>query len=98
MLAHIVLLRPRDDISPAEIVTALEHVRALQQAIPGIVSVHVGENLNASNNQGYTHGFIMQFADVETFRGYAPHSAHQPVSEELRRISQSIIDFDVDQK
>lgn len=98
MLTHVVLLRPKDDISPSEIATALEHVRALQQAIPGIVSVQAGENLNASNNQGYTHGFILQFADAETFKGYAPHPAHRPVSEELRRISQSIVDFDVDQR
>lgn len=95
MLTHIVLLKPRAEASPREIATALEHVQALQQAIPGIVSVQVGENLNGSNNQGYTHGFVMQFTDVETFKGYAPHPTHRPVSEELRRISENIIDFDI---
>ncbi len=95
MLSHVVLLKPKAEVSQAEIATALEHVQALQQAIPGIVSVQAGKNLNASNNQGYTHGFIIQFENEEIFKGYAPHPAHKPVSEELRSICESIIDFDI---
>jgi hypothetical protein len=95
MLTHIVLLKPKAEVSQAEITTALEHVQALQQTIPGIVSVQAGENLNGSNSQGYTYGFTMQFTGAEVFRGYAPHPAHQPVSEELQRICESIIDFDI---
>jgi hypothetical protein len=95
MLTHVVLLKPKAEITEGEVITALDHVQALQQAIPGIVSVEVGKNLNESNNQGYTHGFVIRFVDAEIYKGYAPHPAHQPVSEVLRRISQSIIDFDV---
>lgn len=95
MITHVVLLKPKADVSQDEITIALDHVQALQQAIPGIVGIQAGENLNDSHNQGYTHGFVIQFANAEVFRGYAPHPAHQPVSQELRRICQSIIDFDV---
>jgi hypothetical protein len=95
VFTHIVLLKPKAEVSPVEITAALAHVQALQQAIPGIVGIQAGENLNSSGNQGYTHGFVIQFADAEVFKGYAPHPAHQPVSEELRRISESIIDFDI---
>jgi hypothetical protein len=98
MLSHVVLLKPKSGIPQPKITTALEHVQALQQAIPGIVSVQIGENLNASNNQGYTHGFIIQFENEEIFRDYAPHPAHKPVSEELGDICESIIDFDIAQK
>jgi hypothetical protein len=96
MITHVVLLKPKEDVSQAEIATALDHAQALQHAIPGLVSVQAGENLNSSNDQGYTHGFVMQFTDIQAFNGYAPHPAHQPVSQELRRICQSIIDFDVE--
>jgi hypothetical protein len=95
MLTHVVLLKPKPEVSQTEIATALEHVQALQQAIPGIVSIQAGENLNRSSNQGYTHGFTMRFTNKEVFQGYAPHPAHQPVSEELQRICESIIDFDI---
>lgn len=95
MLSHVVLLKPKAQVSQAEITTALEHVQALQGIIPGIIGVQVGENLNNSNNRGYTHGFIIQFSDTEIFKGYAPHPAHKPVSEELQSICESIIDFDI---
>jgi hypothetical protein len=95
MLSHVVLLQPKVEVSQAEIVTALEHVQALQGVIPGIVGIQVGENLNSTNHRGYTHGFIIQFESEELFKGYAPHPAHKPVSEELQRICQSIIDFDL---
>jgi stress responsive alpha/beta barrel protein len=96
MITHVVLLKPKEGVSQAEIAAALDQAQALQHAIPGLVSVQAGENLNGSNNQGYTHGFVMQFTDAQAFTGYAPHPAHQPVSQELRRICQSIIDFDVE--
>jgi len=96
MLRHVVLLKPKAEITEDEIMAALARVQALQQAIPGIISVEAGKNLNESNNQGYIYGFAMQFADREDLKVYAPHPAHQVVSEELQRISQSIIDFDVE--
>ena len=96
MLTHIVLLKPKAEITEDEIGAALDHVQTLQQVIPGIVSVEAGKNLNESNNQGYTHGFVMHFIDAEHLKAYAPHPAHQVVSEELLRISESIIDFDIE--
>ncbi|MGB8344575.1 MAG: Dabb family protein [Ktedonobacteraceae bacterium] len=95
MITHIVLLQPKTGISHTQMITALDHVQALQQAIPGILLVRTGKNLNSTNDQGYTYGFVIQFADRATYEGYAPHLAHQPVSEELRHLCQSIIDFDM---
>ncbi len=94
MLTHVVLLQPKPEVTDDEIATALDHVQALQQAIPGIVDVQAGKNMSNSN-QGYTHGFVMRFVDAEHLKAYAPHPAHQVVSEELQRISQKIIDFDI---
>ena len=95
MITHVVLLQPKSEVTDDEIKTALDHVRALQDAIPGIIDVQVGKNMS-NYNQGYTHGFVMQFVDVEHLKAYAPHPAHQVVSEELQRISQKIIDFDIE--
>ena len=87
MLTHVVLLKPKAETTEDEMLAALDRVQTLQQAIPGIVSVEAGKNLNVSNNQGYTHGFAMRFIDAEHLKAYAPHPAHQVVSEELLRIS-----------
>jgi hypothetical protein len=95
MITHVVLLQPKSQITEDEIATALHHVQTLKQAIPGIVDVQTGKNLS-SYNQGYTHGFVMRFVDAEHLKAYAPHPAHQRVSQELQRISQRIIDFDIE--
>jgi hypothetical protein len=95
MIFHSVLLDLKPETTAEDVETALEHVRALQQKIPGITGVVAGANLNSSNNQGYTHGFILIFDTEEHFQAYAPHPEHLPVSQELQRICQRIIDFDL---
>lgn len=94
MIRHIVLLKPKTEVSADEIATVLDRVRGLQKDIPGMVEVRAGENLSA-NTQGYTYGFVMHFVDAKHFQAYAPHPAHQVVSKELRAICESIIDFDI---
>ena len=94
MITHVVLLKPNDETTPEEIQQVLAQVQALQQSIPGIIDVQVGENLSM-NQQGYTCGFIMHFIDAEHLKAYAPHPAHRVVSDEIRRVSSHVIDFDL---
>jgi heme-degrading monooxygenase HmoA len=95
MVTHVVLLQPKAEIREEEIHTALKHVQTLQQAIPGIIDVQIGEN-RSMNHQGYTYGFVMHFVDEDHLKAYAPHPAHRVVSNELVRICSSIIDFDME--
>ncbi len=94
MITHVVLLQPKAETNEDEITTALTHIQELQQTISGITEVHIGKNLS-NYNQGYSHGFVMQFVDEEHLKTYASHSAHKVVSNELQNISQRIIDFDI---
>jgi hypothetical protein len=94
MITHVVLLKSKAETTRDEMQEVLAQVQALQQQIPGIVDVQVGENLSMSH-QGYTHGFIMHFIDEEHLKAYAPHPAHRVVSDEIRRVSSHVIDFDL---
>jgi antibiotic biosynthesis monooxygenase (ABM) superfamily enzyme len=95
MILHVVLLQPKPETTREEIYAALEQIKALQQKVPGILDVQVGENLNSSNNKGYTYGFAMRFVDEAHLKAYGPHPDHQIAGAELVRICQSIIDFDI---
>src|SRR5438874_11010255 len=81
LLTHVVLLQPKPETTEEQITTALDHVKALQETIPGIIDIQAGRNLS-NYNQGYTYGFVMRFIDKEHLKAYAPHPAHQVVSEE----------------
>lgn len=94
MITHVVLLKPRPEVTSDEVQQVLAQVRTLQQSIPGIVDVQTGENLSASH-RGYTYGFIMHFVDGEHLKAYAPHPAHRVVSDAILRVSSQVIDFDL---
>jgi hypothetical protein len=94
MITHVVLLKLKTETTPDEVRQVLAQVLALQQSIPGIIDVQVGENLSMSH-QGYTYGFIMHFIDAEHLKAYAPHPAHRVVSDEILRVSSHVIDFDL---
>lgn len=94
MITHIVLLHPKPEITADEMQKVLAQVRTLPHNIPGIVDVQTGENLSG-NHQGYTYGFVMHFVDAEHLKSYAPHPAHRLVSDEIRRVSSQVIDFDL---
>src|SRR5262249_35612690 len=94
MIAHVVLLRPNPGTSQETIADALQHVKELRDSIRGIVAVEAGHNLS-NWHHGYSHGFIMHCTDAEHLQAYAGHEAHKPVSDELQRLCESIIDFDL---
>lgn len=94
MIAHIVLLQPKSETTDEELATILERVLALQQVIPGIVAISVGKN-RSMYHRGFTHGIIMRFVDEAHLRAHHPHPAHLAVVEELDRLCQQTIDFDL---
>ena len=97
MISHVVLLQPKAETTTQEMEMALNHVQEMQEQISGITTIETGKNLSG-NHKGYEYGFIIRFANETLFREYAPHPAHQPVSKELQRICQGIIDFDIQTK
>lgn len=94
MIAHIVLLQPKPETTEEELAAFLERVRALQQAIPGIISIAVGEN-RSEYNRGFTYGVIMHFVDEAHLEAHHLHPAHLAVIEELDHLCRQTIDFDL---
>ena len=94
MITHIVLLQPKAATTPAELATFLDHVRALKNLIPGIIAISAGKN-HSPYPGIYTHGIIMRFVDEAHLQAHHPHPAHVAVVEELDRLCESSIDFDL---
>ena len=94
MITHIVLLQPKVATTPTELATFLEHVQALQKLIPGIIAISSGKN-HSPYSSHYTYGIIMRFIDEAHLQAHHPHPAHVAVVEELDRLCESSIDFDL---
>src|SRR6266849_10466801 len=94
MIVHVVLLQPKPETTEEELAAFLERVRALQRAIPGIISISAGEN-RSEYNRGFTYGVIVHFVDEAHLEAHHLYPAHLAVVEELDRLCQQTIDFDL---
>ena len=94
MITHVVLFQPKVSATDEELTAFLGRVKALQQMIPGIVAITVGENRSIYHG-GYTHGIIMHFVDEAHLQTHHTHPAHVAVVTELDRLCQQSIDFDL---
>ena len=75
---HIVLLRFKPQTSREEIAEIFEALDDLQERIPGIVDIAAGPYDSAEGmHKGFTHAFVVTFADVESRDNCLKHAAHE---------------------
>lgn len=79
---HTVLLRFSPKTSQEDIAAIFEALDDLQEKIPGIVDICSGAYESPEGlNKGFTHGFIVTFADPESRDGYLEHPDHEVVKQ-----------------
>lgn len=101
MIRHVVLLRPSVAATPADIAAAMSKVAALKGVVEGILDVRMGANASPEGlGRGYTHGFVMDFADAAARDAYLPHPRHKEAGAALVAVAEGGIDgilvFDLD--
>ncbi len=90
---HAVLLRIKKEIPAAEVRAIFADLAALRNTIPGILDFSSGPYSSPEGmNKGFTHGFVMTFADEASRDAYLPHPAH----EALKRRVLPILDGGID--
>lgn len=75
-------MRLKPQTTREEIAEIFEALDELKDKIPGIVDISSGPYDSPEGlNKGFTHGFIVTFADAESRDGYLEHPAHEPVKQ-----------------
>ena len=82
MFIHIFGFRWRPEATDADKERAKDAILAFHGAIPGLIDVHVGENLSP-RNQGFTFVGLMTFTDKAAADAYTVHPQHQALLEWL---------------
>ncbi|HZZ78500.1 MAG TPA: Dabb family protein [Gemmataceae bacterium] len=76
----------------SELAGALDALRAL---VPGFLSCTGGAYSSPEGaNQGYTHGFVMTFADCKARDTYLSHPEHEKVKQAFLPDLEGVIAFD----
>lgn len=94
MITHVVLIQPKASTTNEQLTAFLQRVRTLQQVIPGILSISVGEN-RSDFHGGFTHGIIMRFVDEAHLQAHHTHPAHVAIVKDLDHLCRQSIDFDL---
>ena len=75
---HIVLLRLKPQTTREEIAEIFETLDELPEKIPGMVDVASGPYDSPEGmHKGFTHAFIITFANAESRDAYLEHPAHE---------------------
>jgi hypothetical protein len=80
MIAHIVLFRPRPDVTPGEqraFVVALENAC---RHVPTVRRATVGRSLPNDNGEDFPYAAVIEFDDQAGFAAYLAHPLHAPLA------------------
>lgn len=79
---HAVLMKFKVATPPQKIREIFDVLAGLRRRIPGLLDFSGGPYSSAESlNQGFTHGFVMTFADAASRDGYIPHPEHDKVKQ-----------------
>ena len=77
-LRHVVLFKFKDNTTKEQVRKIEDKFRGLPGRIPSIVDFEWGTDVSVENKtEGYTHCFVVTFADAAGRAEYLPHAAHQ---------------------
>ena len=97
-IRHIVCLKFKEKASSEQIGEIEKKFPALQQSIPGVVSIEWGTNNSPEGlNKNFTHCFLVTFTDEEARSNYLPHPNHQAFVDILKPLLDDVfvIDFNL---
>ena len=75
---HIALFKFKEGTTEEQIDKVFEQLMDLSENVEGIEDYVSGPNNSPENmSQGYTHGYVMTFADTTARDAYLPHPEHK---------------------
>ena len=75
---HVVSFKFKKDAAPADIRKVEEAFAGLKTKIPQIQSLEWGTNVSGENlDKGFTHMWVLTFADAAAVKTYIDHPDHQ---------------------
>jgi Stress responsive A/B Barrel Domain len=87
MLTHVVLFRPKKDVTPSARRAMLDALGAAATGIPSVRRFHIGARVTHGRpyeqamTEDYPHAAIIEFDDLAGLQAYLQHPAHQKLGE-----------------
>ena|SRR5687768_16586628 len=104
MIVHLVLFRPRADLSPSDRERLAETFATALRDIPSIRRAHVGRRITHGRGYeqlmrvNYEYAAILEFDHPEGLRAYLEHPAHQQLGERFFTAFEEALMYDYEMK
>lgn len=102
MITHVVLFRPRGDLSPAARTELADAFKAVLRKIPSIRRAHVGKRFlhgrayETRMHVDYQYAAILEFDDPACLQAYLEHPAHQKLASQFSEAFEQALMYDFD--
>jgi len=94
-IRHLVCLKFLETATADQIAEIEERFPLLKESIEGIVSIEWGTNNSSEGlNKGFTHCFLVTFANDEARSTYLPHPKHQQFVDILKPLLEDVFVMD----
>lgn len=92
-IKHIVLLRFKADTSASLLEEIFGDLQAVVDKLPGVLDFTHGPNCSEEGlSRGFTHGFVMTFADDAARDTYLPDPDHEAVKQKILKALEGGLD------
>jgi len=95
VLYHVVSLKFKPEAKPEQIKAVEQAFAALKTKIPGITSMNWGTNVSPEkHDKGFTHCFVVTFANEKDRDAYLPHPEHKAFGKVLGPVMADVMVID----
>lgn len=94
-LRHFVLFKFKDDAKPEQVKAVVDAFAALPSKIDAIIGFEMGTDVGVEmRSNGFTHGFLVTFADEKGRDVYLPHPDHKEFGKMVGPVIEKVLVFD----
>ena len=98
-LRHLVLLKFKSEASPMQVDTTVQAFAALPAQIDAVKALEWGTDVSPEGlAKGFTHSFLLSFADAAGRDTYLPHPAHQAFVARLQPVLADVLVIDYESR
>ena len=100
MVAHIVLFRPKQNITEANRQSLFDSLRVASSEIPTVKRFHIGKRITHGRAyeklmaMDYPYAAVIEFADLEGLKAYLEHPKHQALGNLFDELSDGALIYD----
>lgn len=104
MVVHIVLFRPRSDISDSDRAAMFDALAAAARDIPTVRRFHIGDRVThgaayeSLMAQDFPYAAIVEFGDLAGLQTYLRHPQHEQLGQLFYRLQEAALAYDYEVK